>query len=321
LERRVDQILPGVPWCEAWPALRAHLLLMAADGHDPITELATVAAGTELGTATDPAAVLDWRLDATGIRDHAPGPLPWIPSIPSTLATHPEWGPYLTARGQLVADLADTVHQDARIAGSSPGWLTTGVGQLDRQTIADIAVWRAAMNVADADLRPTGERQLPKAAARWQRHLEHRLAGDRYPALSEWGPLLHQLAPAVAGDDFTPVLAQRLAALSSAGIHARGLLQSAVAESVLPDDHAAAAIWWRIARHLTPDIATAVQGDQPLTAPWTTTLADTIGAQRASELQSSPLAETVNSQRPDGVHHQRKGISKRAHDTARGIDR
>jgi hypothetical protein len=89
----------------------------------------------------------------------------------------------------------------------------------------------------------------------------------------------------------------------------------------LPDDHVAAAIWWRIARHLTPDIATAVQGDQRLTPPWTTTLADTIGADRTSELQSSPLAETVNSQRPDGVHHQRKGISKRAHDTTRGIDR
>jgi hypothetical protein len=100
--------------------------------------------------------------------------------------------------------------------------------------------------------------------------------------------LLHQLAPAVLGDDFTPKLAQRLAALSSAGINARSLLQPAVAESVLPDDHAAAAIWWRIARHPTPDIATAVGGDQPLTAPWTTTLADTIGADRASELQSSP---------------------------------
>jgi len=33
------------------------------------------------------------------------------------------------------------------------------------------------------------------------------------------------------------------------------------------------------------------------------------------------LAETVNSRRPDGVHHQRKGISERAHETARGIDR
>jgi hypothetical protein len=123
---------------------------------------------------------------------------------------------------------------------------------------------------------------------RWQHHLEHRLAGDQNPALREWGPLLHQLAPAIEGDDFTPLLAQKLAAVSSAGINARSLLRSTVAESVLPDDHAAAAIWWRIARHLTPDIATAVEGDQPLTAAWTTTLADTIGAQRASELQSSP---------------------------------
>jgi conjugative relaxase-like TrwC/TraI family protein len=204
LERRVDQILPGVPWCEAWPALRAHLLLIGADGRDPISELAIVAAATELGTATDPAAVLDWRLDATGTRNSTPGPLPWIPSIPRTLAADPEWGPYLTARGQLVADLADTVNQNALIAGSRPGWLTAGVGQPAGQTIADITVWRAAMSVPDADLRPTGERQLPTAATRWQHHLEHRLAGDQHPALREWGPLLHQLAPAVAGDDFTP---------------------------------------------------------------------------------------------------------------------
>ena len=180
-----DQILPGVTWCEAWPALRAHLLLIAADGHDPITELATAAAGTELGTATDPAAVLDWRLDPTGTRSHNAGPLPWIPSIPHTLAAQPEWGPYLTARGQLVADLADTVHQNALIADGRPGWLTAGVARPTGQTIADITVWRAANNVPDADQRPTGERQLPKAAARWQHHLEHLLAGDQYPRSEE----------------------------------------------------------------------------------------------------------------------------------------
>jgi len=288
LDRRVDKLIPGLPWCDAWPALRSHLLLIAADGHDPVTELARVAAGTDLKTATDKAAVLDWRLDATGLRNASRGPLPWIPGIPSKLADHPDWGPYLTARSRLVADLAARVHDQASTRTGTPAWVTAGMGRPTTQTIADISVWRAAMNVPDTDQRPTGERQLQKAAARWQRHLQHRLAGDRQPALGEWGPLLHQLAPTITGDQFTPVLAQRLAALSSAGLNARGLLHAAVDEGNLPDDHAAAALWWRIARHLTPTVATALDTDQPLTGAWTTTLTHTIGGERAAQLQNSP---------------------------------
>jgi hypothetical protein len=287
LERRVDQLLPGVPWCEAWPALRAHLLLIAADGRDPLTELAAAAA-TELGSAADPAAVLDWRLDATGLRNGHPGPLPWLPATPSRLAEHPQWGPYLDARAHLVADLADRVHRDALTGDEpTPAWLAAHLGRPTAQTIADVAVWRAATAVPDADLRPTGERQLPKAAARWQRHLDRRLTGDQQPALREWGPLLHGLAPQIAGDPFTATLAQRLAQLSAAGLNVRGLLSRAAAEGDLPDDHPAAALWWRIARHLTPAVATAVDHDQLLTAPWTSTLPELVGAERATHLQYS----------------------------------
>ena len=287
LERQVDHALPGVPWCDAWPALRAHLLLIAADGHDPLTELRRAAAEQPLAGAGDPAAVLDWRLDATGLRGSRPGPLPWIPAIPSRLREHPEWGPYLTARARLVTDLADTVHQQALTQGRTPAWLASTLGQPTGQTIADLTVWRAAMAVPDADLRPTGERQFPKAAARWQRHLDRRVAGDRQPALAEWGPLLRRLEPRVAGDEFTPTLAARLAQLSASGLNARTLLHTAAGEGQLPDDHAAAALWWRMARHLTPAVTAALDTDQPLTAAWTSTLVETVGAERAHELQAS----------------------------------
>jgi hypothetical protein len=51
------------------------------------------------------AAVLYWRLPELAPVD--PGPLPWLLGIPETLRSHPGWGPYLTKRSQLVADLAD----------------------------------------------------------------------------------------------------------------------------------------------------------------------------------------------------------------------
>ena len=289
LNRRVDHAIPGLPWCQAWPTLRAHLLLIAADGHDPLTELLRVASVTELGSAADPAAVLDWRLDSTGLRNSRPGPLPWIPAVPRTLAEHPEWGPYLDARARLVTELAARVHTDASGTSRTPAWLAAGMGQPTGQTIADVAVWRAAMGVPDADTRPTGERQLPIAAARWQRHLEQRLAGDRQPAMAEWGPLLQRLSPTMDADPFTPILAQRLAQLSSAGLDARGMLHRAVVEGDRPDDHAAAALWWRIARHLTPDVATALDTDRHLTSAWTTTLASTVGADRADQFAAQPL--------------------------------
>ncbi|MBK8463496.1 MAG: relaxase domain-containing protein [Nigerium sp.] len=287
LERQVDHALPGVPWCDAWPALRAHLLLIAADGHDPLTELRRAATEQPLTGAADPAAVLDWRLDATGLRGSQPGPLPWLPTVPNRLREHPEWGPYLNARARLVTELTDTVHQEALTAGRTPAWLASTLGQPTGQTIADLTVWRAAVGVPDTDLRPTGERQFPKAAARWQRHLDRRLAGDRQPAMAEWGPLLRHLEPRLAGDAFTPTLASRLAHLSASSLNARTLLHAAAGEGNLPDDHAAAALWWRIARHLTPAVAAALDTDQPLTPAWTTTLADTLGIERANELQAS----------------------------------
>ena len=117
-------------------------------------------------------------------------------------------------------------------------------------------VWRAAMQVSPEDRRPTGPVQLQKAARTWQRRLDRHVAGDQAPALQEWGWLLHQLSPNLTEDPFAPMLADRLAAISRAGVDARQLLRSAITTGEpLPDDHAAAALWWRISRHLTPAVA------------------------------------------------------------------
>jgi hypothetical protein len=117
-------------------------------------------------------------------------------------------------------------------------------------------VGRAAMQVSPDDRRPTGPVQLHKAARTWQRHLDRQVAGDLPPALQEWGRLLDQVIPGVTKDAFTSALVDRLAAISRAGVDASQLLCSAASTGgPLPDDHVAAALWWRISRHLTPTVA------------------------------------------------------------------
>ena len=80
---QADQYVPGLTNEPAWPTLRAHLLALAAEtGEHPLLHLLTAAAGRDLHTAGDMAAVLDWRLPELAPTD--PGPLPWLPGIPAS---------------------------------------------------------------------------------------------------------------------------------------------------------------------------------------------------------------------------------------------
>ena len=112
LDGRADQVVPELTSEPSWPTLRAHLLALAAEtGEHPLLHLHTAAAGRELHTAGDMAAVLDWRLPEPAPTD--PGPLPWLPGIPEALHDHPVWGQYLAKRSQLVTDLANQVRDHA----------------------------------------------------------------------------------------------------------------------------------------------------------------------------------------------------------------
>jgi hypothetical protein len=68
-------------------------------------------------------------------------------------------------------------------------------------------------------------------------------------------------------DPFLPELTERLSDLTRAGFDTTQLLRSAAAAGPIPDDHPAAALWWRILDQLPPaphrDLAT------PNTAPGT----------------------------------------------------
>ncbi|WP_407341848.1 MobF family relaxase [Pengzhenrongella phosphoraccumulans] len=288
LDRAADLVVPELTQAAAWPTLRAHLLLLAAHEGDPVAHLRAAAGARELDTADDVAAVLDWRLDDTGLRNAGTGPLPWLPGIPATLGEDPQWGPYLAARAAQVRDLTQQVTEQARSDDSMPQWARTGQRRPDDDLLVQVSIWRAAVAVPNSDRRPTGAPQLGKAAARYQRALDARLATHHTPALAEWQPLLDRALTLAARDPFVPVLAERLSALSRAGLDTPQIVRSALADGALPDDHAAAALWWRITGRLSPAVAAQAESDHHLATSWTPRLGNLVGQDTAQMLQASP---------------------------------
>ncbi|MCA0306335.1 MAG: relaxase domain-containing protein [Actinobacteria bacterium] len=284
LERDVEEAAPGLTDSPTWPALRAQLLTVEADDRDPIQALAR-ARIIPLTDAQDPCSTLAGCVADTG-RHYRGGPLPWLPRIPAALTRSSLWGDYLNARHQLVRDLAGQVREDALVAEARPAWLA-GTGRAAPELVADIEVWRAAHAVEPGDTRPTGDHRGGLAEPRWQAHLDRRLASTATAAMDEWRPLLEQVSPLALTDDFAPTLAARLSQLSSAGINVPCLLRAAGAQGPLPDDHAAAALWWRLSGHLTPAVAEAVDTDHHLATQWLPTFAERLG-DTAHDLQDSP---------------------------------
>ncbi|SMO91173.1 DNA primase, catalytic core [Geodermatophilus aquaeductus] len=260
LENAAEQVHPGLTAAAAWQTLRGHLALLACAGADPIAALTTAAAVRELGSAHDPAAVLDWRLPGSG----AAGPLPWLPSVPTALADDPHWGPYLTARaGHLTACAGRVADTAATMTpATAPGWARPLLDPARASLRADLAVWRAALAVPDSDRRPTGPPQPAATARRQQRRLEEALAATtpaRGGAL--WAALADGIDPRLRRDPHWPALADRLAAADRAGLDAAGLLAAVAAQRPLPDELPAAALWWRLAPHLAPaTVATGPDG-------------------------------------------------------------
>jgi hypothetical protein len=171
---QADHYIPGLTTEPAWPTLRAHLLTLAAEtGKHPLRHVLMAAAGRDLRTADDMAAILDWRLPA--LTPINPGPLPWLPGIPRTLHADPVWGDYLAKRSELVADLADQVQDHACRGVGTPAWGAAG-SHPSTALVGEIAVWRAANGIDPQDPRPTGGGQLDTSAALWKQRLDWHIA-------------------------------------------------------------------------------------------------------------------------------------------------
>ena len=260
LDHSAEQVATGLTHDPAWPTLRAHLLLAAADGADPTGQLTAAATARELDTATDRAAVINLRLDTQ--RRTERGPLPWLPAVPARLAHDSQWGPYLTGRATLVANLAAQIRIEA--AHGRPAWLIDEDSDLPApRLIGEVSVWRAANRVDPSDHRPTGAPAADGPTRTWQMRLNHHLAEGAADRETELLRLITRLAPAATNDIYAPTLARRIAKLETAGLDGPALLQRAAAAAPLPDDQPAAALWWRILDQASESPEGSHQGPTP----------------------------------------------------------
>ena len=250
------------------------------------------AASTPLGKAHDPAAVLDWRLPTTPPAgpEHV-GPLRWLPATPDVLAEHPQWGPYLHERAQLVSELADQVRDTARAwdPSTAPAWARP---LLDQRTalMAEIAVFRAAHDVDPADTRITGPEQHANRSAVVQQLIHARLDADLTRAgadTARWRQLANDIDTHIVDDPFWPRLATHLDDAARAGADVAALLGEAISQhGPLPAEMPAAALWWRLAGTLAPP--SLERADTKLRPPWTAELHHLLGTRIAEAVITDP---------------------------------
>lgn len=301
-----DQLYPGLTRAQAWPVLCKHLGIIAADGRDPLAALTAAATQDELFSAHDPAAVVDWRIDPTGAHSSGIGPLRWLPATPAKLADDPQWGSYLDARANLVAELAaqirDTVihHWTPAIA---PVWAKP-VLAANPKLAAEIAIFRAAHNVADDDSSLLGPPQYAVRARSIQSMLEHHAQEalrTQHPHTRRFEQLIDSIDPRIRADGYWPQLAARLAQAATSRPDLPALVRAAAAAHPLPDELPAAALWWRLSAELTSK-ATLDTPHAALRPSWITDLHTVFGSAAAEAITADPawpgLVSAVNAADP-----------------------
>lgn len=290
IEQHAETVHSGLTTCPAWPVLRKHLAVIALHGENPIAALTAAIDTSELDTAHDAAAVLDWRLDHTGAHSAGAGPLRWLTAIPQRLADHPDWGAYLTARYDRVADLAAQIRHTAQnwTQATAPRWARPAVAANPRLA-AELAVFRAAVSVDEADTRLTGPPQYPVRLAHYQRALTesaHNILGRPASETGRFNNLVDAISAKIRQDSYWPQLATQLATAARTGVNTHQLLADAAAQGPLPDEMPAAALWWRLAGTLAP--ATLDIADTHLKPPWMADIHTVFGSAIAEAIAADP---------------------------------
>ena len=272
---QAEETVPGISDWPAWPALYAQLQRVALTGDEPGLVLRDEAMLVRYDHSRDLAAVLANRLE---VRDRGSGPLPWLPPVPRQLGEDDFWHRYFNRRTELIQRHASAIRADASTwtEQSAPAWAVPTLHEPD--LTRDLAIWRAAHEVADTDLRPTG----PPASGVKDGYQQHRLdrrvtdAGTM-PAkadarIAQLGESLH---PGITADPHWPTLAQQLYVADREGLRAADLQRIATARP-LPIDQPAAALTYRLidaigdrtpATSTTPETSRSTAGTDAPPAP------------------------------------------------------
>lgn len=291
-----ELLLPGLTDQPSWDALLGSLALIEIGGSDAVVALSNAIDERELDTARDQAAVLDWRLDARSGKGATPGPLPWLRGVPTPLAEHPLWGPYLGSRFDAVAAFAGEVHAEyaALLEVDLPQWALPFADH--RELLGDIAVWRAWAQVDPRDPSLLGPLVPMERARRYQTRLDGRIAevlGAVIDGSTDWIPLLGSESAHVRQDPFWHVVSHRLALAEKAGHSVPDLLASAMEAGPLPIEQPAGALWFRLVPELAPIAQLGGLGQTRLRPDWTDALLAVLPTEAAAQVMRSSAWPTL----------------------------
>ena len=300
LARDAETIVPGVTTAPAWDTLHSHLAFLALDDVDPIAALRAAVDERTLDGSRDVAAVLDWRLDATGSHSAHAGPLAWVPGIPERVASDETYGAWVRDRYDLVRTDADSIRERTRATEreNAPQWSRAFLDTPELH--ADLAVWRAATNTDDDDPAIVGRTRLSVRQRTYQDELRER-AERHAPSIQNAGalfaPLIEAVEPRVVADPWWPTLAARLDAAHTAGRDVASILDDVLGADAkpLPVEHAAAALWSRVLPHLGASAAAEATGAATgrLRPAWTSALENALGPELAGWVISDPAWPTL----------------------------
>ncbi len=242
---QAEAAIPGIGDWPAWPVLRAQLQWIALNGDAPGQVLRDEAMLVRRDQSRDLAAVLANRIE---VRDRGSGPLPWLPPVPRQLTEDDFWHRYFDRRAELIEGHAAAISANASTwtEQRAPAWAIPTLHKPD--LTRDLAIWRAAHEVADTDLRPTGPPRSGVRTGYPQHRLDRRVSdAGAMPAkadarIAQLGEALH---PGITADPHWPALAQQLYVADREGLPAADLHRIATARP-LPIDQPAAALVYRL---------------------------------------------------------------------------